>query len=277
MKFIEVVVISTPTLPKFGYADHYVMIEGDGTAITSGHCSSCPNPFRPKTLIPWTQAYGWIAPGKYKWECVLHPKFGKSLLINGGEQIPSRIPNSNHKNQLVISEVFWHAGGIGSKNPEWRGSAGCLTSHIEEFDKMISFITTGERGTLTIHDYIQGDDMPTKKEVAVAKVDSVLENIYPGVELGKNDKAELITAAQNIPPDFDPLVNMKKGVDGATLGGISTAVGYAAYEFLIKALEGMPGDTEKAVAAIVGCLVASMVAAAIKMISNKMKITKANE
>jgi len=277
MKIIEVVVISTPTLPKFGYADHYVIREGDGTVLASGHCSSCPNPFKPKTLIPWKQAYGWIAPGTYQWECILHPKFNKCILINGGGSILSRIQNSNHKNQFVISEVFWHIGGLGSKNPEWRGSAGCLTSHKEEFDKMISFIATGERGTLTIRDYIQGEEMPTKKEVAIAKVDSVLENIYPGIELGKNDKTELITAAQNIPPEFDPLINMKKGVDGATLGGISTAVGYASYEFLIKALVEMPGDSEKAVASIVGCLVASMVAAAIKMISNKMKITKANE
>jgi hypothetical protein len=277
MKSIKITVCSTPVMPKYGYADHFVMSESDGSILDSGHCSTCPNPFKPKSLTPWAQAYGWVAPGEYNWTCVEHPKYKKCLLINGGEAILSRIKNSNHKNQFIISEVFWHVGGFGSKNPEWRGSSGCLTSHKEEFDKMISFITTGERGTLTIRDYLQGDGMPTKKEVAEAKVDAVLENACPGLGLNQAAKTDLIMAAKNIPPEFDPLINMKKGIDGATLGGISTAVGYAAYEFLIKAMEGMPGDTEKAVAAIAGCLLASMTAAAIKMIVNKMKITKANE
>ena len=137
---------STPDLE--GYNDRVSVVSDDAATTTLFHdsCSCCPNPYKVENdeKMYWRDYYGWVAPGTYSGQCVENDRFGKCILINGGGEIPSRIPNPNHNGALIITEVFIHHGYPYTADPLWRGSAGCFTMFPEVFDKFIAIFSIGE-------------------------------------------------------------------------------------------------------------------------------------
>lgn len=146
----DIIVECYSTPDRLGYNDKLAIVMGN-EVIWHCQCSACPNPFRPSDQKPWREAYGWIAPGEHKYECVnppaKHPEWGRCLLINGGGIVPARLPNPNHDGKLVLSELFVHPGGLG-KNRLWRGSGGCTTLEKEVFDRFITFFPLGSSGKI---------------------------------------------------------------------------------------------------------------------------------
>lgn len=104
-KHIDLISKSTPTNPKLGYGDFYMVIK-DGKVLQQEECSSCPNPFQPSTLKPWDKAYAWIAPAEnIGWECVVSEKFGKCLVLNVGGPVTTRYPNPNQNGAMFARSV----------------------------------------------------------------------------------------------------------------------------------------------------------------------------
>lgn len=157
MKTVVFLRSSTPVNPELGYGDHVEVFE-DKTVVFGSHASTCPNPYRlnisgfPK---PWHMLYGWIAEGNYTFKCMKHSKFGKCLLVNDGGNVESCVPNPRHNGEKVLSEIFVHQGGIKSKNPNWRGSMGCLTLHINDYQNFIACFRIGEVGKLVVKRLIE--------------------------------------------------------------------------------------------------------------------------
>ena len=155
MKTITLHSLSTPDNPELGYGD-YVQVDEDGKNLWGSHASCCPNPYKVNGQgkpIPWKLLYDWIAYGEYKWECVDHYKYGKCLLINGGGEVASRNPIKN-ANGTIFTEVFVHSGGMG-KNPNWRGSAGCITLSPDLWPDFIELFKVGEKGKLIVKPFIE--------------------------------------------------------------------------------------------------------------------------
>ena len=154
-KDIEIIVYSRPDKPELGYGDSVSVTEGD-VAIYGGHCSSCPNPFRPSDMMPWEAAYGWIAPGRYPYQYCDSAKYGPCLILAKGGPVASRAPNPNHDGAKVLTEILIHSGGTG-KNPRWRGSAGCITVPPAEWAGFMEHFEPGDTGTVWVHDFIDGE------------------------------------------------------------------------------------------------------------------------
>lgn len=138
---------STPEKPALGYGDRVTV--GGFTC----EASTCPNPY--KTLgagriSNWRAHYALLAPVETTFECVDHPRFGKSLLVNNGRELPTINPNRNHESRNVATEIFVHCGGLHSVNKNWRGSAGCFTLPIDKWSDFIDLFTVGERGVLIL-------------------------------------------------------------------------------------------------------------------------------
>jgi hypothetical protein len=75
------------------------------------------------------------------------------LLINNGGEVKSRNPIKN-ANGTIFTEVFIHSGGTG-KNPNWRGSAGCITLGPDLWPEFMELFTVGEKGKLVVKPFIE--------------------------------------------------------------------------------------------------------------------------
>ena len=137
MKKYKIVIRSKSNPKDLGFWDNGVLYI-DEESMLSFSCSVCPNPYKPtNSSITWEKAYGWIDSRSLAGQVITHPKFGKCILINKGEAVPSRTPNPNHKGLYILTEVFFHAGGTG-KNKLWRGSGGCITAPVDTFNTVMN-------------------------------------------------------------------------------------------------------------------------------------------
>lgn len=152
MKTLLFNVLSKPDKPALGYGDTVTITE-QSVEIWRDKGSTCPNPYKINSQnlpVPWSLLYGWVAPCQTTIECIDHYKYGKCLLINGGKELKSRVPNPNHGGRLVLSELFVHSGAFKSINKNWRASRGCLTMHPDVWTKFIVLFEVGETGILII-------------------------------------------------------------------------------------------------------------------------------
>lgn len=155
MKTVTLYSLSTPDNPEFGYGD-YVDVREDGLVLWGSHASCCPNPYKLNGQghpIPWKLVYDWIDYQKAEFECIEHYKYGKCLLINKGGEVKSRNPIRNN-NGSIFTEVFVHSGGMG-KNPNWRGSAGCITIAPDLWPEFMELFKVGEKGKLVVKPFIE--------------------------------------------------------------------------------------------------------------------------
>ena len=148
---------TNPDNPKFGFKDSIKVHSETGCKIYP--CSTCPNPPKGK--------YGWLAPCLTFWKCVQHPKFGKTLILHDGSALPSRVKNPNQGGEKYLTEVFIHEGNIGGQNPDWRGSAGCVTLRRDIYPKFISNFDVGEKGYFELVD--SGVETLKIKEIEMEK------------------------------------------------------------------------------------------------------------
>lgn len=173
---------STPDNPKLGYGDWCTVFPGIAAvrAISSGPVRVPPNPWRPSDSAPWFEVYGWLAPGMYRFECVNHSRFGTSLLLEEGGPVKSRTPNPNHEGRTVLTEVFVHRGGTGT-NPQWPGSAGCITTSPEYSDEFFGLFQPGDVGIVEI---IQERKAPVKKGKSILTSKTFWTNLVALVAMG---------------------------------------------------------------------------------------------
>lgn len=151
MKKVIFKVNSTPDSPELGYGDYVEVMQGK-ECLFGSHASTCPNPYktnRQGKQIPWKILYDWIANGEYQYECIVHYRYGKCLLINGGGEVASRNPVKNPDGS-TFTEVFVHVGGFNCKNDRWRGSAGCPTIPRDYWMQFVDCFEVGEQGVLII-------------------------------------------------------------------------------------------------------------------------------
>lgn len=200
---IEVISSSTPDKPATGYGDSIVVRSGSA-AIYGGHCSACPNPVRPSDGAPWRQAYGWVALGTYGYEYYNSPKYGPCLLVNKGGKVPGRYDNPNqdstYHGEPYLNEILVHSGGRG-KNPLWRGSAGCITLHPDEWPEFIKIFKPGDWGSIWIHNFAEKESKPMRKKLLKRKV--AMKAIEPPAIIGTLSLVGLrILSARGI--DIDP-------------------------------------------------------------------------
>lgn len=131
---------------KLGYNDRLTVSSDAAETVLSYR--AWPNPYRVLPPAPYTKAYGVVAPGEYPWECILHTKYKKCLLIANGGPIRSRIANVNHDWSFVIAQVFFHCG----QTSFWAGSAGCQTLAPQAWARFIDLFTIGDKGTYVLKD-----------------------------------------------------------------------------------------------------------------------------
>jgi hypothetical protein len=149
---IKIFCNSSPENPATGYPDTLLLVDKANQVLDVRHCRTAPNPFRPSDSKPWEQAYGWLAIGTYTWTVYMSDKFGKCLLINDGGICRSRTPNVNHNGQLILKRILFHEGGFKCKNPDWPGSAGCMTMHRKQWYDFINHFHPEDHGELEIVD-----------------------------------------------------------------------------------------------------------------------------
>ena len=155
MKTVTFLRRSTPECPELGYGDTVTVTsteKAEKSVLYSGAASTCPNPYRldGTKIIPWQQIYAMVAPGEYEFECVLHIKFGKSLLINSGNEVPTINRNPNHNGKKIATEIFVHKGALGSKNKNWRGSRACITIPPDDCAAFFAKFVEGEGGKIIL-------------------------------------------------------------------------------------------------------------------------------
>lgn len=148
MYTIKIRVNMTPD--EHGWNDHIAMFSEDGECIYSGMCSTSPNPVKPSSGSDWRLSYGWIASGVYEVKTCDHHNFGRCVLVENGDAVPSRNINPNH-NEKILTAVFIHEGNRGSSNPAWRGSAGCVTIPPYSWEDFVMCLPSG-RGVMIIED-----------------------------------------------------------------------------------------------------------------------------
>ena len=134
-----------------GWGDPVMIYNGNGEVVFSGIGSTCPNTIKPSNRESWKRAYGWIKEGIYNVKTVVHPKYGRCVIINNGGFVLARYPNVNHKGDCILNEVFIHEGNRGSSNPLHRGSAGCPTLHPAHWKQFQESLPDGS-GMLIISD-----------------------------------------------------------------------------------------------------------------------------
>lgn len=142
--------IANTTPDTEGWGD-FVTLSENGRVLFTCIGSTCPNPSSPSTKLIWRSSYGWISAGLYSVETIDHPKYGRCVLVNGGGQVKSRIPNINHNGKKILTEILIHVGNRGSINPQWRGSAGCPTIPPLQWENFIEALPDG-KGLLYIKD-----------------------------------------------------------------------------------------------------------------------------
>ncbi|MDD5394947.1 MAG: hypothetical protein PHE17_18165 [Thiothrix sp.] len=152
MKIFDFLRQSLPNEP--GYQDELKVLESGPLSpekiIMAGlPCSTWPNPTRPADGVPYYAAYAGVELGQYAARCVQHPEYGKCLLLNNGETLPSVWPNSNHEWQFILNGVYFHPGGLHS-SPEWRGSRGCFTAPADAHARAMSAVELLEDVTVIV-------------------------------------------------------------------------------------------------------------------------------
>jgi hypothetical protein len=94
--------------------------------------------------------YATIAAGEYKYEVVNTDRYGKSLVINGGGAVPTvgNNPNRNGGNygQPYATQIYVHRGD----SSWWRGSAGCITVHPNQWSAFINNFQVGDTGKIRV-------------------------------------------------------------------------------------------------------------------------------
>ncbi|WP_299022850.1 peptidoglycan-binding domain-containing protein, partial [uncultured Photobacterium sp.] len=108
--------------------------------------SSKPNPFKPKSpSIKGENAYPHVKSGSYLVEHGLH-KRKPALVLNSNKYVPTTKTNPNYpeygKNANYI-HVHW------GYSKTWKGSAGCMTIHPDDWKRFLSSIPNG-KGEITI-------------------------------------------------------------------------------------------------------------------------------
>lgn len=159
MKQIMLECFSTPEKPSatgvvgMGFLDRIAVLENNNI-IWHGTASACPNCWKPNSdpCVWWPEAYGWIGEGTYPTQCVMHDKFGKCIRVNNAGAVVARNRNPNHGGARILTGVYIHCGGLGRKNPEWRGSGGCPTVPKLSWPIFISCFSLGESAILIITD-----------------------------------------------------------------------------------------------------------------------------
>ena len=143
------ITIDSLVSPEFvGYGDRGA-IWHDGQLIWHDSLSAAPNPYQPHTGKPWALAYGWIAPGRYKWRYYTgSEKHSPCLLINEGGSVPTRNPNENHSSAFEATEVLIHCG----ETEDWRGSAACCTVAPSLWPSFIACFGPTDSGEIAIID-----------------------------------------------------------------------------------------------------------------------------
>lgn len=150
-KFIVFNGVTDPGNPITGFPDTVHIYNSAGVLEYSNKASTSPNGIKPGTGAPWYKEYGWVASGEYMGDVVTRDKWGRCIMLENGGILPSRNPNPNHRGQYIITEVFIHPANAGGKNPQWRGSAGCLTLHRDKFETFMDQIPDGKH-TVIIND-----------------------------------------------------------------------------------------------------------------------------
>ena len=124
------------------------MVVVDGHQRGAGPCRSGPNHRAPQSKGggPWNNHYGCLAFGSYEYECLIHRKYGKSLLLNHGGQCNSCVPNPRHSGEYYLEGVFIHSW----HSKTWPGSAGCPTIPKLWWPCFQSFFRPCMTGTLEV-------------------------------------------------------------------------------------------------------------------------------
>jgi len=141
---------SDPTVP--GYNDRIAVADSRLHCI-SYLCPASGGPNHRQTNArgggPWQARYPQIAPGTYRYECVEHRKYHKSLLLESGKEVACRAPNPQQHGELFMRGAFLHSG----QSAGWRGSAGCPVVHPVFWLGFLFFFKIGQRGRLYVVDY----------------------------------------------------------------------------------------------------------------------------
>jgi hypothetical protein len=117
--------------------------------------STNPNPYRPSDGKKWNKAYAQLAPGEYRYECMVTGKHGKCIMLNDGGACPTTNKNFNPDTLNVGAFTAYaceiHEGFRGGENP-WRGSSACQTVDPEEWSTFISHFEIGDKGIYILVD-----------------------------------------------------------------------------------------------------------------------------
>ena len=122
------------------------VFDATGLKIIEVKGSSEPNPFKPKTpTIKGSAAYPYVKKGIYSITHGLHR--GKpALVLNSNAYVPTTEVNPNYPeygNNANYIHVHW------GYSETWKGSAGCMTIHPDDWTKFLSSIPKG-KGEITI-------------------------------------------------------------------------------------------------------------------------------
>lgn len=172
------VIFESRTMPEIlGYPDRVTICNESLLYHDAARCS--PNPRKPwiKGGTPWRDAYGFVRPGKYRYECINHnwgKKYGKCLLIEDGGQVLTRYPNVNHGGAYMLKGVFVHKGWSNT----WPGSAGCPTIPPARWKAFLSHFKLRESGVLHIIDYTKINILRPSKPCLRARLCPIYD---PGV------------------------------------------------------------------------------------------------
>lgn len=127
-----------------GYNDRGTIVDDANIMLWHGSISAQPNPDTA------TRKYGRLAYGEYTGQLIAnHQTFGQCVLIEGGRELPSLVPNSAHGNRNVMTEIFVHKGD----QAQWRGSAGCITVPPASAADFFSNFEAGEPMKIVLVDY----------------------------------------------------------------------------------------------------------------------------
>jgi len=140
---------SKPDDPVFGYGDIVRIYEEDNVVFECPG-STWPNAYRYSDKTPWGKVYAAICCGVFPYLVTYRKRWGDCLLLNDGKAIPTINSNTNHNGKKIATEIFIHPGGVASKNPDNRGSRGCLTIPQSHYQAWISHFKTGQIGNVVV-------------------------------------------------------------------------------------------------------------------------------
>jgi hypothetical protein len=142
---IEILLECRSKPEQSGYHDTIIVCI-DNHLRYSCDAGSCPN--------GPTGKRGWLAPCTTKFSCIQHYRYGKCLLLNGAAALPSRVSNSNHDGNYILTEVFIHKGYSATN----RGSRGCPTIHPVHWLSFLENFKLGDTGIFTLIDVVPDAD-----------------------------------------------------------------------------------------------------------------------